>query len=41
MYEKLAAEFIECAAGRGKTIAKRKDLYKLAVSNRTFLRYRW
>lgn len=41
MDEKLAAEFIDCAAGRGKTFTKRKELYKTAVANRTFLRYRW
>jgi small subunit ribosomal protein S7 len=39
--EKLAAEIMEAAQGRGGAIKKREDVQKMAEANRAFAHYRW
>jgi small subunit ribosomal protein S7 len=41
MEEKLAAEIMEAAQGRGGAIKKREDVQKMAEANRAFAHYRW
>ncbi|HXG30744.1 MAG TPA: 30S ribosomal protein S7 [Thermodesulfobacteriota bacterium] len=41
MEEKLAAEIMEAAQGRGGAIKKKEDTHKMAEANRAFAHYRW
>lgn len=41
MTEKLSAEIMEAAEGRGGSIKKREDTHKMADANRAFAHYRW
>ena len=41
MTERLAAEFVEAAQGRGASVKKREDTHKMAEANRAFAHYRW
>ncbi|MBL7716095.1 MAG: 30S ribosomal protein S7 [Bdellovibrionales bacterium] len=41
MAERLAAEFIEAANGRGSAMKKREDVHKMADANKAFAHYRW
>ena len=41
MEEKLSAEIMEAAQGRGGAIKKREDVQKMAEANRAFAHYRW
>ncbi len=41
MKEKLAAELIDAATGRGSAIKKREDTHKMAEANKAFAHYRW
>ena len=41
MRERLAAEFVDAAAGRGIAVKKRDDTHKMADANKAFAHYRW
>lgn len=41
MRERLAAELLEAASGRGATIKKRDDVHRMADANKVFSHYRW
>ncbi len=41
MRERLAAEFLEAANGRGNSVKKREDTHKMAEANKAFAHYRW
>ncbi len=41
MAEKLAAEIMDAAAGRGAAIKKREDTHRMAEANKAFAHYRW
>lgn len=41
MVEKLAAELIDAAAGRGASVKKKDDTHKMAEANKAFAHYRW
>ncbi|MBR1480183.1 MAG: 30S ribosomal protein S7 [Alphaproteobacteria bacterium] len=41
MEERLAAEFLDAAAGKGAAVKKRDDTHKMAEANRAFAHYRW
>jgi small subunit ribosomal protein S7 len=41
MEEKLAAEILDAAQGRGGAIKKKEDTHKMAEANRAFAHYRW
>jgi small subunit ribosomal protein S7 len=41
MGAKLAAEFIDAAAGRGGAVKKREDTHRMAEANKAFAHYRW
>ena len=41
MKEKLAAELIDAASGRGNAVKKREDTHKMADANKAFAHYRW
>lgn len=41
MAERLAAELIDAANGRGAAIKKREDTHKMADANKAFAHYRW
>ena len=41
MRERLAAEFIDAANGRGNAVNKRDDTHKMAEANKAFAHYRW
>ena len=41
MREKVAAELIDAAAGRGASVKKREDTHKMAEANKAFAHYRW
>ena len=41
MAERLAAEVIEAANGRGGAMKKREDVHKMADANKAFAHYRW
>ncbi len=41
MHERLAAEFIDAANGRGNAVKKRDDTHKMADANKAFAHYRW
>ena len=39
--QRLAAEFIDAANGRGNAIKKKDDTHKMADANKAFAHYRW
>lgn len=41
MKEKLAAEFMDAAAGRGASVKKKEDTHKMAEANKAFAHYRF
>ncbi|RYZ67258.1 MAG: 30S ribosomal protein S7 [Proteobacteria bacterium] len=41
MAERLGAEIVEAAAGRGTAMKKREDTHKMAEANKAFAHYRW
>ncbi len=41
MEERLAAELMEAAQGRGNAVKKREDTHKMADANKAFAHYRW
>ena len=41
MVERLAAELMEAAQGRGNAVKKREDVHKMADANKAFAHYRW
>jgi small subunit ribosomal protein S7 len=41
MEERLAAEFVDAANGRGNAVKKRDDTHKMAEANKAFAHYRW
>ncbi|TFG91765.1 MAG: 30S ribosomal protein S7 [Syntrophobacterales bacterium] len=41
MKEKLAAEFMDAASGRGASVKKREDTHKMAEANKAFAHYRF
>jgi small subunit ribosomal protein S7 len=41
MRERLAAELMEAADGRGSAVKKRDDTHKMAEANKAFAHYRW
>jgi len=41
MRERLAAELMDAANGRGSAVKKREDTHKMAEANRAFAHYRW
>lgn len=41
MEERLAAEILDAAAGKGAAAKKREDTHKMAEANRAFAHYRW
>ncbi|NOU34463.1 MAG: 30S ribosomal protein S7 [Polyangiaceae bacterium] len=41
MHERLAAEFLDAANGRGNAVKKRDDTHKMADANKAFAHYRW
>jgi len=41
MKNKLAAEILDAAAGRGASIKKKEDTHKMAEANKAFSHYRW
>ncbi len=41
MRERLAAEFLDAANGRGGAIKKKEDTHRMAEANKAFAHYRW
>ncbi|MBI5513167.1 MAG: 30S ribosomal protein S7 [Deltaproteobacteria bacterium] len=41
MAERLAAELVEAAQGRGNAVKKKDDTHKMADANKAFAHYRW
>ncbi len=41
MNERLAAELVEAAQGRGNAVKKKEDTHKMADANKAFAHYRW
>ena len=41
MREKLAAELLDAANGKGNAVKKREDTHKMAEANKAFSHYRW
>jgi small subunit ribosomal protein S7 len=41
MVERLAAELIEAANGRGGAVRKKEETHKMAEANKAFAHYRW
>jgi len=41
MQEKLAAELVDGAQGRGSAVRKREEIHRMAEANRAFVHYRW
>lgn len=41
MEERLAAEVLEAAAGRGAAVKKKEDTHRMAEANKAFAHYRW
>jgi len=41
MRERLAAEFVDAAQGRGNSVKKKDDTHKMAEANKAFAHYRW
>ncbi|MFH1058340.1 MAG: 30S ribosomal protein S7 [Pseudomonadota bacterium] len=41
MADKLAAEILDAAAGRGSSVKKKEDTHRMADANKAFAHYRW
>ena len=41
MVERLAAELMDAAQGRGGAVKKRDDVHRMADANKAFAHYRW
>jgi small subunit ribosomal protein S7 len=41
MAERLAAELMDAASGRGNSFKKKEDTHKMAEANKAFAHYRW
>ncbi len=41
MAERLAAEILDAAAGRGTAMKKKEDVHRMAEANKAFANYRW
>jgi small subunit ribosomal protein S7 len=41
MRERLAAELMDAAAGKGASIKKKEDTHKMAEANKAFAHFRW
>lgn len=41
MIDRLSAELLDAAAGRGASVKKREDTHKMAEANRAFSHFRW
>lgn len=41
MRERLAAEFVDAAQGRGNAVKKKDDTHKMAEANKAFSHFRW
>ena len=41
MAEKLSAEMMEAAAGRGSALKKKEDVHRMAEANKAFAHYRF
>lgn len=41
MSERLAAELMDAAAGRGSAVKKKEDTHRMAEANKAFAHYRW
>lgn len=41
MEDRLAAEMLDAAHGRGSAVKKREDTHRMAEANRAFSHYRW
>jgi small subunit ribosomal protein S7 len=41
MVERLAAEMMDAAQGRGGAVKKREDVHRMADANKAFAHYRW
>ncbi|MEE8574624.1 MAG: 30S ribosomal protein S7 [Thermodesulfobacteriota bacterium] len=41
MTEKLAAELMDAANGRGAAVKKKEDVHRMAEANKAFAHYRW
>ena len=41
MVDKLAAELLEAASGKGNALKKREDVHRMAEANKAFAHYRW
>ena len=41
MAERLAAEILDAAAGRGSALKKKEDVHRMAEANKAFAHYRW
>ncbi|MBI5523806.1 MAG: 30S ribosomal protein S7 [Desulfarculus sp.] len=41
MAERLAAELMDAAAGRGSAVKKKEDTHRMADANKAFAHYRW
>ncbi len=41
MQDRLAAELMDAASGRGLSVKKREDVHKMAEANKAFAHYRW
>ncbi|MBI4797954.1 MAG: 30S ribosomal protein S7 [Desulfarculus sp.] len=41
MAERLAAELMDAAAGRGSAVKKKEDTHRMAEANKAFAHYRW
>jgi small subunit ribosomal protein S7 len=41
MIDRLAAEILDAASGKGNAIKKREDVHRMAEANKAFAHYRW
>ena len=41
MIDRLAAEILDAAAGKGNAVKKREDVHRMAEANKAFAHYRW
>ncbi|MDR2104283.1 MAG: 30S ribosomal protein S7 [Deferribacteraceae bacterium] len=41
MYQRLAAEITDAAAGKGNAVKRREETHKMAEANRAFAHFRW
>jgi small subunit ribosomal protein S7 len=41
MPERLCAEFLDAASGRGNAIKRKEDVHRMAEANKAFAHYRW